>query len=103
MSTPSGINHGQATISYTVCVDGPDVWRVELRNMPRDLFDAIPVEDTKLDCDDNRFPASYIKKFKKNGVIFHCHTNEGPDGRVEGVLDPEPRGVALPGGEIVKE
>lgn len=85
---------GQMTVNYRVRGDG---LYIDLENLPRDLFEALPAESECFVPDDNRFPTYWRKSFKRKGIRLSFYTLEDANGHIEGVLDPEPRGLGLPG------
>ena len=89
--------YGQVTIKYSISGEEPPgpAYVVHIDGLPRDLFDAIPARDEMFTPDDNRFPSYYIKQIRHKGCRLIFRTEEGPDGRIEGVLDPEEPSVGI--------
>lgn len=80
---------GEFKLRYQVLQDDDGrAMRIVFRDLPRDLFDLIPLKSQTVDFN-GQGPTSYHKSMNKLNCEWWFITDEDKDGNPDGVLPPE--------------
>ena len=80
---------GEFKLRYQVLQnDDGSADRIVFKDLPRELFDAIPVRARTYYSEPGSGPTFYDKTMHKSGVEWWFQTYEDQNGNIEGVLPP---------------